>query len=54
MNTQLTPELQTTANIDKIKHIWNSIKRREIREIALDKIDEAQELNFDDDLLGEH
>ncbi len=51
--SKLEAELQTTANIDKIKHIWRKIKLRERAEAIRDHAEDAQELNFDD-LQGEH
>jgi hypothetical protein len=51
--SQLESELQTTANIDKIRHVWRKIKLRERAEAIHAHIEDAQELNFDD-LQGEH
>ena len=50
---QLADQLQTTANIDKIKHVWRKVKLRERQERILERLEDAQELNFDD-LQGEH
>lgn len=51
---QYEQDLQRTANIDKIRQVQfnlNAVKRKErIR----DRLDDAQELNFDNDLQGEH
>lgn len=49
--SKLAEDLQRTANIDKLKDVHARVKYRERREIALDKADEADELNFDDDLM---
>ena len=51
--TQLAEQLQTTANIDKIKHAWRIVKARERQERIRERLEDAQELNFDD-LQGEH
>ena len=51
--TQLAEQLQTTANIDRIKHIYRIIKARERQEFIREKLEDAQELNFDG-LSGEH
>lgn len=51
--SQLESELQTIANIDKIRHVWRKIKVRERAEAIHAHIEDAQELNFDD-LQGEH
>ena len=46
--TQLAQDLQTTANIDKIKHVWRKVKLRERQELMRERLEDAQELNFDD------
>ena len=51
--TQLATQLQTTANIDKLKFIWRRIKLRERQEVLREKAEDAQELNFDNLMSGD-
>ena len=50
MNTQLTPEQQQTANIDRIRVIHAKVKRTEYLDKIFDDSDKAQELDFDEDV----
>ncbi len=50
---QYAEQLNTTARIDMIKHAWRKIKLRERQELIREKLEDAQELNFDD-VQGEH
>ena len=46
--SQLADELQQTANIDKIKHVWRKVKLRERQEAIRERAEDAEELNFDE------
>ena len=48
--TQLAEQLQTMANIDKIKHVYRKVKLRERQELIRERMEDAKELNFDDEV----
>ena len=49
----LESQLQRMANIDKIKHVWHRVKARERQQIKLDRLDEAAELNFNNETYND-
>lgn len=48
--TQLTADLQRTANIDKIRQVQLNINAAKRKERIRERLEEAKELNFDDEL----
>lgn len=49
MQQQITPELQTIANIDRLKDVYAKIKREEYLRKIFDNNEDTKELDFEGD-----